>query len=96
MPVCAAATPARMRGIGDILHPVPPMPPLWLVLAEPGVEVPTGPVFKALGTGRKRPLAGAGMVRCDSLLRWLANTRNDLEPAARPLFRLSGDVLDRP
>ena len=36
IPVCAASAPARMRGIGDMLDPVPPIPPLWLVLANPG------------------------------------------------------------
>jgi 4-diphosphocytidyl-2-C-methyl-D-erythritol kinase len=50
MSVCAASMPARMRGIGDILDPVPPIPGLWIVLVNPGLEVPTGPVFKALAT----------------------------------------------
>jgi 4-diphosphocytidyl-2-C-methyl-D-erythritol kinase len=52
IPVCVACAPARMRGIGDILDPVPPIPPLWLVLTNPGVEVPTGPVFKALAASK--------------------------------------------
>jgi 4-diphosphocytidyl-2-C-methyl-D-erythritol kinase len=70
-PVCAACAPARMRGIGDILDPVPPIPPLWLVLANPGVEVPTGPVFKALASVENAPMPSRnGPMRtacCDGL-----------------------------
>jgi 4-diphosphocytidyl-2-C-methyl-D-erythritol kinase len=93
MPVCVAATPARMRGIGDILHPVPPMPSFWIVLVNPGVEVPTGPVFKALSTVDNSPLPDPGWFDMDSLLTWLSNTRNDLEPAAQSLVPVVGDVL---
>jgi 4-diphosphocytidyl-2-C-methyl-D-erythritol kinase len=84
-PVCALAAPARMRGIGDILDPVPPIPPLWLVLANPGVEVPTGPVFKALASVENAPLPSRNGPMPNGLLRWLAKTRNDLEPAARAI-----------
>jgi 4-diphosphocytidyl-2-C-methyl-D-erythritol kinase len=93
IPVCAASAPARMRGIGDILDPVPPIPPLWLVLANPGVEVPTGPVFKALASTDNPPLPEPDWSDAEGLLRWLAATRNDLEPAALSLVPEVGEVL---
>jgi hypothetical protein len=67
IPVCAGSAPARMRGIGEVLDPLPPIPPLWLVLANPGVEVPTGPVFRALAaptTRRCRSLTGPMRTAC--------------------------------
>jgi len=93
IPVCAASAPARMRGIGDVLDPVPPIPPLWLVLVNPGVEVRTGPVFRALATTDNPPLPQPGWSDAEGLLRWLADTRNDLEPAAMALVPEVGEVL---
>lgn len=47
IPVCLAAPcPTRMRGIGEILTPAPPLPPGWLVLVNPGIHLPTAAVFK--------------------------------------------------
>jgi 4-diphosphocytidyl-2-C-methyl-D-erythritol kinase len=94
MPVCAASMPARMRGIGDILDPVPPIPGLWIVLVNPGLEVPTGPVFKALATVENDPLPDPHWSDADGLLTWLSTTRNDLEPAATSLVPAVGDVLE--
>ena len=34
VPVCLRAEPARMRGIGEDLSPVPPMPKVYLVLVD--------------------------------------------------------------
>jgi len=94
IPVCAASAPARMRGIGDMLDPVPPIPPLWLVLANPGVEVPTGPVFRALASTDNPPLPEPDWSDAEGLLRWLADTRNDLEHAVMALVPEVGTVLD--
>ena len=40
--------PARVRGIGERIEPIPAMPRLHLVVVVPGVEVPTAGVFKDL------------------------------------------------
>lgn len=49
LPVCLCApTPTLMRGIGDDLTPTPTLPPLWLVLVNPGIHVNTGKVFGIL------------------------------------------------
>lgn len=93
IPVCTACEPARMRGIGDILDPVPPLPPLWLVLVNPGVEVPTGPVFRALESTDNAPLPDPAWDDADDLIGWLHQTRNDLEPAAMALQPRVADTL---
>lgn len=51
VPVCLAGRPQFMAGIGDVLTDVPPLPPVWVVLANPGVAVSTPEVFKARSGG---------------------------------------------
>jgi 4-diphosphocytidyl-2-C-methyl-D-erythritol kinase len=84
VPVCLRSHAAMMTGIGDGLAPPPPLPPFWLVLANPGVALATRDVFAALG-GRfsppqpfeRRPGSAADLA---ILLR---ARRNDLEAPAR-------------
>lgn len=82
VPVCLAGRPARMTGIGETLAPLPPLPPLWCVLVNPRVAVPTPQVFSAL-TSRDNPplpdLPPAALVSAKAFAAWLAaDTRNDL------------------
>lgn len=50
IPVCMAAPlPCLMSGIGEVVRPTPPLPPLYLVLVNPSVIIPTPEVFKMLG-----------------------------------------------
>ena len=97
VPVCVAGRPMRMSGIGETLAPLPPMPEVWLVLVNAGVEVPTGAVFAALH-GRENPplpaLPEAGWPDAGALAAWLRGARNDLEPAARSEVPGIGAVLD--
>ncbi|MCK5167859.1 MAG: 4-(cytidine 5'-diphospho)-2-C-methyl-D-erythritol kinase [Rhodospirillaceae bacterium] len=46
VPVCLTGKNVFMGGIGEILAPAPPLPPCWLVLANPGCKVSTPEVFK--------------------------------------------------
>jgi 4-diphosphocytidyl-2-C-methyl-D-erythritol kinase len=82
VPVCTRCRPARMRGIGERVDPVPPLPPVWLVLVNPGVEVPTAAVFAALGATAMAPMPEPAWHDLDRFLSWLGDTRNDLEQAA--------------
>jgi len=97
VPVCLRGRPTRMRGIGDDLTDVPPLPRLWVVLVNPGVLVPTGPVFKALARADNPPLPEPNWTANipASLIDWLGRTRNDLEPPARALVPAIGTVIDR-
>ena len=86
VPVCLAAQPVRMSGVGEELTPLPPLPPLWLVLANPRVPVPTAQVFAALARRQNPALPGlpaSALRSAPAFARWLAQeTRNDLVPAA--------------
>ena len=48
VPVCMVRRPAMMRGIGEDITAVPPLPAAWLVLANPGLPLSTKAVFGAL------------------------------------------------
>jgi 4-diphosphocytidyl-2-C-methyl-D-erythritol kinase len=48
---------AWATGIGDRFEPWPAMPPVALILVNPGVEVSTAGVFKTLGLTCPRPIA---------------------------------------
>ncbi len=95
VPVCLRApAPMRMAGVGEVVTAVPALPAAWLVLVNPGVEVPTPAVFRALAS-RDNPglpdvpegLDYAGFVT------WLRGTRNDLQPAAESIAPVVSEVL---
>jgi 4-diphosphocytidyl-2-C-methyl-D-erythritol kinase len=95
VPVCLAGRPCRMEGIGEKLSPIPPLPPLWLVLVNPGVAVATGAVFAALAGRFGAPMALPGrFTDAPDLAAWLATQRNDLEPPALALAPAVGQALD--
>lgn len=94
VPVCLRGEPVVMSGIGEKLQPVPAVPPLWLLLVNPGVAVSTPAVFKALAGAystvlepRRPPADAAGF------LAWVAARGNDLEAPACGLAPVIGDVL---
>ena len=95
VPVCLAARTRRMGGIGEALAEVPPLPRFWLVLANPGVAVPTPAVFAALRdkTGRPMPLALPRCASAAELATFLRMQRNDLEAPAKALQPAIGRVL---
>ncbi|MCC6007752.1 MAG: 4-(cytidine 5'-diphospho)-2-C-methyl-D-erythritol kinase [Rhodobacteraceae bacterium] len=95
VPACLAGRPARMQGIGERLTPLPALPPLWLVLVNPRVEVPTGPVFSGLFRRDNAPLPPLpdGWPGAEALADWLGRTRNDLESPARGIAPVIDEVL---
>jgi 4-diphosphocytidyl-2-C-methyl-D-erythritol kinase len=97
VPVCCAAPRSmRMQGIGERLSPAPPLPPFWLVLANPLEPTPTGAVFAGV---RDRcpppgpPAPPGGFSDISALLEWLSLQRNDLEASAAAICPAVGDVL---
>ena len=93
VPVCLLGRPARMRGIGERLDPVPALPPLDLVLVNPGRPLATAAVFRGLWPADRAPrpaLPGEPA----ALLEALRGSRNDLEPPARAVLPAIGDVLE--
>lgn len=96
VPVCMAPVPQRMSGIGEVLAPVVGVPPLWLVLVNPGVEVPTPAVFRTLSERSNPPMPACLPEWADAAAfsAWLATQRNDLEPPACGLEPVITEVLD--
>lgn len=94
--VCLMRQAARMRGIGEDVAPCPGLPPLFAVLANPGVAVPTPEAFKALENKQNPPMPKRipqGM-KAAAFIDWLATQRNDLEAPAIARSGIIQDVLD--
>lgn len=94
VPVCLRAAPARMQGVGEMLAAAPALPPLGMVLVNPGVPVSTPAVFRARTAAFSRTAvlpdrwADAAAMAGD-----LAALTNDLEPPAMMLEPAIGAVL---
>lgn len=97
IPVCFLGRPTRMQGIGDELDPVTSLPPVHMVLVNPGVAVATSEVFDALSVKDNSPMPGRipGWKDAAELADWLAQQRNDLELPARAFAPAIGVALSR-
>lgn len=95
VPVCLHGRACRMRGLGEVLSAVPPLPPVPAVLVNPRVEVPTPAVFKLLAQKDNPPMPETlgGFADVRALAEWLAGQRNDLEGPARQVQPVIGAVL---
>lgn len=96
VPVCLAARSRRMSGIGEHLAEIPVVPPAWLVLVNPAIEVSTPTVFGGLAakSGAPMPQNLPRWADVSDLARFLASQRNDLESFARQITPEIGAVLD--
>jgi 4-diphosphocytidyl-2-C-methyl-D-erythritol kinase len=95
VPVCLAGKPARMQGIGDVISPMAHrLPPVWLVLANPMVALPTPAVFAALRQRDNPPMPDLPRwPTVHALATWLQATRNDLETPAITVAPVIAQVL---
>ena len=95
VPVCLSPRPMRMRGIGEHLDPLPPLPPFAMVLVNPRIEIPTPQVFQALTRRDKPPLPDTSDPWPDAaaLFDWLRAQRNDLQAPACAAAPVIADVL---
>lgn len=84
VPVCLCGRPTRMRGLGEILDPLPPLPELHVLLVNPGQGLSTPQVFKALENRDNPPMPDPLPAWPDAaaLIAFLRDCRNDLEPPA--------------
>ncbi len=85
VPVCLQSRPTHMAGIGESLQPAPPLPPGWMVLANPGLALATPAVFKARDAAFSDPAPlAAAPATLPALAEALRARRNDLaDPAIR-------------
>ena len=94
VPMCIERTPLVARGVGEALEPLPRFPALPVVLANPGVEVSTPAVFRALRRRDNPALPELpALTDCASVAAWLAETRNDLAAPALGCAPVIADVL---
>lgn len=94
VPVCLRAESVVMSGVGERLAPVPALPPLWLLLVNPGVAVATADVFAGLGAAfRPLPEPVLPPIGLGAFVDWLAARPNDLQAPACRLAPQVGDVL---
>ncbi len=99
VPVCLDPRGRMMRGAGEDVGPALGFPAIPAVLINPGVPVPTAPVFKALGLSVGESLPGAAHPAVaatsdpDALLATLRPARNDLEGPALTVAPVIGEAL---
>ncbi len=95
VPVCLLSSAARMRGIGERLDFVGPLPAMHIALVNPRIAVPTPAVFKALTSKANPPMPKTLPDWADvrALADWLKTQRNDLEPPACIIAPVISDVL---
>ena len=96
VPMCVASVPAWVEGRGERIAPLDPLPPLWLVLVNPLVGVPTGEVFRRLEyrTGAGMDDHPFGFADAAALLTFLRSATNDLQRPAIGIAPVIGAVLD--
>ena len=96
VPVCLLSAAARMRGIGEQLDFIGPLPAMHIALINPRVAVPTPAVFKALATRQNPPMPETlpTWPNARTLADWLKTQRNDLEPPALAIAPIIGEVLN--
>ncbi len=94
---CLGSRAVIATGRGEQLSPAPHLPELHAVLANPGVESPTGPVFRAFDAGGAQtavcPSMPDAFASADEVAALIAGTRNDLEAPALSLTSAIGEVL---
>jgi 4-diphosphocytidyl-2-C-methyl-D-erythritol kinase len=95
VPACLLSRPCWMEGRGERVLPLEPLPQFPLIMINPGIMVPTGPVFANLnartGLGAKPPLGPIKSVW--DLVGYLEGAVNDLEAPASHLAPIIEDVL---
>ncbi len=94
VPMCLAGRAALAGGVGERLEPAPPLPPLGIVLVNPGAALPTREVFAA----RRGPFSQPMPVErpwhdLPELMVELSRRGNDLSEAAISLCPAIADVL---
>jgi 4-diphosphocytidyl-2-C-methyl-D-erythritol kinase len=96
VPVCLARRTAWLGGIGEEVSPAPLLPPVGLVLANPGIALPTAEVFRRRAGAFSQAARFTQAPRdAADLAALLAQRRNDLTAAACAHVPEIGDVLAR-
>lgn len=89
---------ALAEGRGELLTPLPPLPPLWVVLVNPGLEVSTAWAFSKLKMGLTSPDPDINII--DLMCRGgfpaiLARAANSLEAPVFECYPILGELKQR-
>jgi 4-diphosphocytidyl-2-C-methyl-D-erythritol kinase len=101
IPVCLRSKPAIMTGIGERLTALPIFPEIPAVLVNPRRPLATTAVFRDLRSIPLETLPPAcedepvALRSFDAVLDYARHRRNDLEPSARRLLPVVGEILNR-
>lgn len=95
VPMCLLSRPLRARGIGERTEAFAPAEGIGILLANPRIAVPTGPVFARLEQRDNAPVAAMPPGDRDGFLAALLACRNDLEAPARAVAPGIGEALER-
>jgi len=100
VPVCLAGRTSRVGGIGTDIADGPPLPAAALVLANPGIAVPTADVFRAYAASARpvqrqvdSPGVWDGIADAQALAARLRPLENDLEAPAIALAPAIAETL---
>jgi 4-diphosphocytidyl-2-C-methyl-D-erythritol kinase len=94
VPVCLAAVPARIGGIGEVVEPVPSLPVIDIVLINPGVPLSTQSVFRMnQKMGPAAEYFEHPPTDIEQLVEWLHPLRNDLGEAAAHIAPVLHSVI---
>jgi 4-diphosphocytidyl-2-C-methyl-D-erythritol kinase len=94
VPMCLAAKPLRATGVGEEITLLDAFPALDLVLVNPGVEVSTAAIFKALLKKDNRAMSPkANLASFHAACEFLSAQHNDLQRPAIALAPVIADCL---
>lgn len=79
VPFFIYGSPAWASGIGDVLQPADPLPRMWLVLVNPGFEVPTKWVYQSLNLPLTKTVIKYSIPTFSGVRELAAALSNDLE-----------------
>jgi len=99
VPACLTGAPVYVSGAGEIIKPGPSLPDLGICLVNPGVAMPTGPVFGDFDAANPDPTVPLALKlgEISSLLELesaLSKTKNDLQPHAIARASIIGDTIN--
>jgi 4-diphosphocytidyl-2-C-methyl-D-erythritol kinase len=96
VPICLVARAAWLSGIGERVEAAPALPPVAVLLVNPGIATPTPAVFKARQGPYSAPARFASMPGdAAGLAALLAARQNDLTAPAVALVPEIGRVIER-
>jgi 4-diphosphocytidyl-2-C-methyl-D-erythritol kinase len=97
IPCCLFSKAAVMTGIGERLHPLPPVPVVAAILVNPMQPLATRDVFQALKAGplleSASPASPPLLSHFDDVVAYASGRRNDLEAPARECLPVISEVL---